>query len=132
MRNAASAKFDAPVTDQQHRIEPDHVAAATRIGADQAWHRFDGGDRFDTLIAIGGHTRYVSGIEIKAGRFTERLRFAPKRRTRFRQGCVLGKGNSAASARQPQKYNQKPHQVDFGSDYGIYTGCRDAGTGAVP
>jgi hypothetical protein len=29
-------------------------------------------------------------------------------------------GNSAASARQPQKYNQKPHQAHFGSDYGIY------------
>jgi hypothetical protein len=41
-------------------------------------------------------------------------------------------GNSAASARQPQKYNQKPHQAHFGSDYGIYTGCRELGTGAVP
>ena len=118
--------------DQQHRIKPDHVAAATRIRADQAVASFDGGDRFEPLIAIGGHVRYVSGIEIKAGRFTERLRFAPKRRTRFRQGCVLAKGNSAASARQPQKYNQKPHQADFGSDYGIYTRYREAGTGAVP
>jgi hypothetical protein len=77
----------------------------------------------ETLIAISGHARYVSGIEIKAGGFTERLRFAPKRRTRFRQRYVLGDGNSAASARQPQKCSQKPHQANFGWDYGIYTGA---------